>query len=172
MIIASFLSRINMDALIEPDHVNSFISKYNSIIHFNARSLRKHFDEIHDLLSSYSNSFSLIAITETWLSVADKNLYCFPNSNSEYCNKITSSHGGVAIFISPDLSYKRRHDLHLPVTNCESVWIEITNCSPSCDQRDFIFGCIYRSPSSSVEDFFLILKMSYISFLLRIKLPF
>ena len=38
-----------------------------SLIHFNARSLQKNFNDITNFLSLLKHSFSIIAISETWI---------------------------------------------------------------------------------------------------------
>lgn len=129
------------------------LSDRHTAIHFNARSLRKHYDEFHSVLSLTSDPFSIICISESWLNDSDKNLYCFPSYCAEYCHRATSSYGGSAIFILSEIRYRRRHDLFLNVADCESVWIEIDKSSFVSDGRNTIFGSIYRSPSSSLPNF-------------------
>lgn len=63
-----------------------------SAIHFNARSLRKNYDDILAQLSSLNHYFSFICVSETWLSPDDANLFCFPNYTPEYNNRSTSNH--------------------------------------------------------------------------------
>lgn len=148
----------------------SFLSSDSqSIIYFNARRLRKHFDEIHNLLSSFDNHCSIIAITDSWLSDDDKDLYCFPSYSPEYCHRLTSNHGGAALFVSSNISYKRRYDLDISVTNCESVFIEFDPSFLNIDGKSFICGCIYRSPSTSIPEFCLALHHSLNSVCLENK---
>lgn len=128
-------------------------SNCHTAIHFNARSLRKHYDEFHSVLSLAGHPFSIICISESWLKDSDKNLYCFPSYSAEYCHRTTSSYGGSAIFIFSDIGYRRRHDLSLNVADCESVWIELDKSAFGSDGRNTIFGSIYRSPSSSLPNF-------------------
>lgn len=124
-----------------------------SAIHFNARSLRKNYDDILAQLSSLNHYFSFICISETWLSPDDANLFCFPNYTPEYNNRTTSNHGGAAIFVASNINYKRRNDLHLSVEKCESVWIELDEPSLPTEFCKTIIGSIYRSPSSPVSTF-------------------
>lgn len=70
-----------------------------------------------------------------------------------HSHRPSSNHGGAAIYISPEIPYKRRHDLTLNIQNCESVWLEFDHNFLNIDNRNFIFGCVYRSPSSSGSDF-------------------
>lgn len=144
-----------MATYFSPDALKAFLrNPCLSAIHFNARSLNKHYsDEIYALLSTIQHNFSCICTTEIWLSPADKNLHCPSSYSSEYCYRSNSNHGGAAIFISQSIKYKRRFDLELPVPNCESVWIELEDFLLPPHANKTILGCIYRSPSSSVPDF-------------------
>lgn len=126
------------------DQLNCLLSPvFSSAIHINARSIRKHFDDIQNLLSSFENPFSLISISETWLSDDDKNLFCFPSYKSEYSNRAHSNHGGVAVYINSATKYKRRHGLELNVTDCESVWVQLNHNFLNLDNKNFIFGWVY-----------------------------
>lgn len=141
---------------LSPEEAKSRLSNHNrSLIHFNARSLRKNFDTINNFIASLSHSFTFICISETWLSDSDGNMCAFPSYQTEYCHRMSDSHGGTAIFISSDVPYMRRHDLSLNVSLCESVWIEVDRTFLSHNNKNFILGCIYRSPSSSLTDFLL-----------------
>lgn len=143
-----------MASYVSTDDAKSFFQNSGlSAIHFNARSLKKHYDDILAQLSSVGHDFSFICLSETWLSPDDGNLFCFPNYVSEYNNRTTSNHGGAAIFIAPNINYKRRNDLTLSVEKCESVWIELDEPSLPAEFSKSIIGCIYRSPSSPVSTF-------------------
>lgn len=148
-----------MASLVSPSELEHYFSSpCRSLIHFNARSLRKHTDDITNFLSSVGHRFSIICLTETWLSISDKNLYDFPSYSAEYCHRAGSSHGGAAIFISSGFHYHRRHDLTLNLPSCESVWAEFHESFFSQDGKNIIVGCIYRSPSSSTSEFCLALS--------------
>ena len=47
-----------------------------SIIHFNARSLIKNFDNIKHYLLSTNNVYNVIVVTETWLKECNKTFIC------------------------------------------------------------------------------------------------
>lgn len=123
-----------------------------SLVHFNARSLRKNSDNIYNFIDSLAHSFSIICISETWLCTYDVNLFGPSSYEAEYCHRCSDSYGGSAIFIAPDLSYTRRQDLSLGISHCESVWIELDNSFLN-DNNNVILGCIYRSPSSNMRNF-------------------
>lgn len=124
-----------------------------SAIHFNTRSLRKHYDDICVYLASLAHHFSFICMSETWLSSDDRNIYCLPHYTPEYCHRQSNSHGGSAIFISSSVKYKRRNDLAILADNTESVWIEIDDNLEQPHSEKTILACVYRSPSSSVPEF-------------------
>lgn len=143
-------------SLLSPDELkNVLLGKNRSLIHFNARSLRKNYDAINNFIASLHHSFSVICISETWLCNADCNLYGFPSYQAEYCHRMSSIHGGAAIFISPEIKYSRRQDLSINVPQCETVWIEIDKSFFSECHKNIVLGIIYRSPSSSTPDFVL-----------------
>lgn len=133
--------------------VNRLSSASTSIIHLNTRSLRRHFDEITCLLSSIRHHFSIICLSETWLTPSDGNLFAFDGYTSEYCHRGDSGHGGAAICIASSLSYRRRSDLSLDLHKCESVWIELPDAFLPKGTKQLVIGCIYRSPSSCLTDF-------------------
>lgn len=105
------------------------------------------------LFSSIRYPFSVFCISETWLNESDKDLYSFPSYSCEYFHRASSGHGGSAIFILSGISYKRRSDLQVNITDCESVWVEIDGSTFGSNDKNILFGSIYRSPSSSVSDF-------------------
>lgn len=143
-----------MTAYLSADHLNQYFKDSpSSAIHLNARSLRKHQQDILSLLSRINHRFSFICISETRLSNDDKNLFGIPTYASEYCNRDGNNHGGAAIFVSSPIKYTRRTDLNISIANCESVWIEIDEQFTSPRGNKTILGCVYRSPSSSVSEF-------------------
>ena len=54
---------------------SNFIDKFKldrgiSMIHLNSRSMYKHFDTIKDYLCQFPTPFSIIAVSETWITTA------------------------------------------------------------------------------------------------------
>ena len=113
--------------------------KMLTIIHFNARSLLCHFDDIASLVSKYRPE--VLALSETWLdtSVIDSEIN-LPNYCLFRCDRSCSG-GGVAVYCADHLS------------------CSVLTCGASIDSKLFptplAFGCFYRPPSSpslSVHD--------------------
>lgn len=141
-------------SLLSPDNFNHILPKNNfSLIHFNARSLRKNNDNINHFITSLNHHFSAICISETWLSDSDNNLHGFSSYQAEYCHRPSDSYGGVAIFLDSTVVYTRRRDLSFNIRNCEAVWLEIEDPLLTHNRKSFVLGSVYRSPSSSVPEF-------------------
>lgn len=127
-------------------------SSHKSVIHFNTRSFPKNKDDVMNFLSLSAHTFSVICLSETWLSPSDDKLFTVNGYDAEYDHRKSDRHGGSAILISKQLSYKRRSDIAFNVDKVESVWIEFDRASfPS--NKNTIIASIYRSPSSSYTHF-------------------
>ena len=124
-------------------------NKMLQIVHLNARSLIRHFDDIACLVSSVHPD--ILAVSETWLnsSVGDGEVYipgyCLLRCDRSRCG------GGVAIYFAEHLSCCNL--THGPSSSgVEYLWVSI-------DSRLFssplVIGCFYRPPSlptQSVQD--------------------
>lgn len=124
---------------------------YKSLIHLNIRSLSKHYDDLLNFLTLTDHTFSLVCLSETWLTPTDARLFSLPNYRAEFANRIDSRSGGSAIFVSNTLTYTRRDDISIATNKCESVWLELDKSFVS--NMNTIIGSIYRSPSSSYSEF-------------------
>ncbi len=113
-----------------------------SIIHINARSLRRKLD----LLDSEVTDHDVITISETWLSADIKNNEISINGYHPPVRKDRSDdpHGGVAIYVKNSLICKERHDLSIP--QLEAVWIET-----KIGQDKLLIGSFYRPPNSKSD---------------------
>ena len=85
-----------------------------TLLHLNISSLPYHIDNLTHLLKDLNSTFKLIAITESRLTTKTdpKNSVEIPN----YCIEHTptkSEKGGALLYISKELNYKNRHDLHI-----------------------------------------------------------
>lgn len=128
------------------------VTSHISVIHFNIRSLPKHYDDLVNFLTLSNHNFSVICMSETWLSTSDDRLFSLPNHHAEFNHRPNDRHGGSAIFISNALSYKRRSDISFSTAKIESVWIEFDSGAFPFS-RSTIIASIYRSPSACYTDF-------------------
>ena len=121
-----------------------------SVIHINARSLRRKLD----LLDSEVTDHGVITISETWLSADIKNNEISINGYHPPVRKDRSDdpHGGVAIYVKNSLICKERHDLSIP--KLEAVWIET-----KIGQDKLLIGSFYR-PTNSKSDYWDLIDQS------------
>ena len=120
-----------------------------SFFHLNIRSLAKNFYKLQDFVSLFNKAPSCIAISETWLN-SESAVGTIQLQNYTFVYKPSSTRaGGVGLYIQNCLNYSVCHDICMPSSNCESLWVKIkTNSSK------FIYlGVIYRHPNQQFDDF-------------------
>ena len=131
---------------------NLFTKKPNcfSTLHMNIRSLKKNFDDFIEYLSTINLSFSVIALSETWLNDSSSDSFHIPGYNFVAKSRKHRIGGGVGIFIKSSFTYKFRPDLELASNELtESIFLEITQS----ENKNIIIGCIYKPPNVEVEQF-------------------
>lgn len=135
-----YLTPENFETIIPPDCISG--------LHLNIRNLRKHYHDLSYLLTSLKRRTEFIALTETLLAPHEIGLYSLSgynteascrNSNDQRCHA-----GGASLFISEEISYKKRLALSLNVEKCESVWIRIKKGLNFAVSSDIDVGDIYR----------------------------
>ena len=141
-----------------------FPSKHKSLalLHINACSLNKNFDDLDHLLNFTNKVFDIVAVTETRIT---KQTSLTTNINlRNYAIEFTpseSSAGGTLLYIAGHLSYKPRLDLNIYKANqLQSTFVEIINPKKSI----IVIGCLYKHPNMDVLDF----KDNYLSQILEI----
>ena len=130
--------------------LESTLKTHLSFFHSNVRSLPKNNDELLNCLSLTDIHFSAIALTETWLTIDNKDLYDFPDYNSIHTTRTDRRGGGVSLYIDSKLDFKRRQDLDILDRNTESLFIEIPTTR---ELKPMIIGVIYRPPNSDLHSF-------------------
>ena len=113
------------------------------VFHQNVRGLSLNSEHVLRLLQS-SKGMDVLSLSETHLCNQDtESLFYVPGY--EFINKPrqTGKGGGVAMYISNNVVWKRREDLEN--INVECIWIEIVlNCA-----KNFLIGIYYRPPDGS-----------------------
>ena len=123
-----------------------------SLIHFNARSLQKSFDEMAEFLLLLKHSFSIIAISETWISGTPLIPFKLPGYNFVNVNRHRGRGGGVGLFISDSIDFIINTDVVQTEEErdcCESLFIDFVN-----KNIKHSVGVIYKKPSCNNETFF------------------
>lgn len=106
-------------------------SEIFSTFHLNIRSLPKNNDQLIHFLSVLNHTFSVIALSETWVKDDIIDFYNMSQYNSVHSCRKEKVGGGVVIFVHNDFQFILRKDLTLnsDESNVESVFLEIFSCS-------------------------------------------
>ena len=123
-----------------------------SILHVNLRSIPKNFDSFLNYLHTLTFSFTIIAVTETWLSTNNSDNYGIPGYNLVSICRDGKRGGGVCIFIKESLSYNIRTDLNVMSADAEMLFIELDKSSVNTN-NSIIVGLVYRPPNTDVDQF-------------------
>jgi hypothetical protein len=96
-----------------------------SILHINCRSLKKNLNHVIELLSVIKLKPSIIALTETWLQDGDEHFLSIPTYTILSAPRVNRRGGGVGFFVSNNVDYFVRTDVHPEIDLYESLTIEI-----------------------------------------------
>ena len=119
-----------------------------SYLHINARSVNKNMDAITTYLQSLKMKFSIIVLTETWC-VDDSMLFISGYNVVAKHRSQNRRGGGVAIFISSDLSYRPLTCVPSESSQFESVFVELLFAG----QKSTIVCGMYRPPNTNKDEF-------------------
>lgn len=136
--------------------VSNFNNKINttqlhkslSVLTVNVNSISANFNYLLAFLEKIKINFSIICITEIWLSKDTDIGFNLPGYNSHAVYNSTRR-GGIKIYIKNNLSFSILKNLTLLNDFFQSVFIRI----PLPNKKPLVFGGIYRSPSASKLEF-------------------
>ena len=111
------------------------------IIHQNIRGL---FGKRAILQTLFNRQKCILTLSETHMTTNDSEIYKMGGYQFIHRNRQGGEGGGVAMYISEDVAWKRREDLE--TDDIESIWIEIDILKG----KNFLVGCIHRPPDSSL----------------------
>ena len=89
----------------EFNNITLSISDSFTLLHINLRSLKKHFEELSEFLSTLNMPFSVIGISETWLNNSNDDIFNIPGYKFISNNRRHKHGGGVGLFIKEDLNF-------------------------------------------------------------------
>ena len=115
---SNFMAGLSSSSYLAEDDINSEVAplsdKINfSIIHLNARSLLKNLDQLNLMLGSLKKPFSVIGISETWLTDCTAELVNITGYNFVSNLRKSKTGGGVGIYLQNDLQYKLLNECKL-----------------------------------------------------------
>ena len=131
-----------------PVNTTSFLSNLKGmhIYHQNIRGLFTNFTKVQSFFATHKN-VDILTLSETHIHSHNFNdnteLYSIPGYTFIKRNRINGSHGGVAMYISEKITWKRRQDLEKP--EVEFMVIEIIQNKA----KNFLVCTLYRPPESS-----------------------
>ena len=126
--------------------------KLFSLFHHNIRSLPRHYNEITSFIDNLNIAFTVIGLSETWLTTSNCDLYNFNGYNHVYQYREHRPGGGVSIFILENINYVVRSDLSRNSSFLECIFLEIPK-SEHFYAKDILIGMIYRPPNTDIREF-------------------
>ena len=150
------------------EEINAFINRNNSklpnhigttqtnIVHFNIRSLDKHFGELMAFHAQTENIFEYTALSEIGKKNLESRKALLQSMGLDFHYKESHlSKGGAGLITKKDTEHIIRHDLAFKNTKynkvnliTESIWLERDF---NDKKRNYIVGVIYRHPGSTKE---------------------
>ena len=143
----------NLCIYIDAVNISKFFSfaphgHYLSLLHCNCRSLPNSYGDIMNLLLPVIHLPTTIAVTETWLTTANYDLFQMPNYTFFSQHRPTKG-GGVGIYLTNSVSAFVRIDLSLLQPFIECVFVEVS----LPDSLNILLGCVYRPPNTDITQF-------------------
>ena len=135
------------------DHFNTCLSKLADhpnfgLFHINIRSLAAHKNELQLLLQMLNYQFSIIGLTETWLTDTTSSLFNIDGYVGEFNNRYSGDRGGgVGIFVKAHIPYCKREQFCLSDEFIETIFLEFDKDCMGTD-KGIIVGVIYRPPNT------------------------
>ena len=96
-----------------------------SLCHLNIRSMKKNITNFELFLDLLDHDFTVVGLTETWLSECDCDLYKLHGYSIVENHRESRVGGGVAICIQDQISVDKRDDISVYCSDIESVFVEI-----------------------------------------------
>ena len=122
-----------------------------SIFHLNIHSLNKNNQELYQFIQSMTLDFDVIVLSEIW----SYNIELYPNLFVDYTLyydlPVSSSVGGVAIYVKNTLNQHEAVALKIDSTDdcrIENIWLEISKGS-----QQYLIGGTYRHPGQDIDKF-------------------
>ena len=121
-----------------------------SMIHFNARSLKKNFDKIEKFILYCKIKFDAIAVSENWLTQNETDQFTLRGYEVTHLVRKNKGGGGVSVYVANDLSFKICNNMTKVVDELmECLTVEICNMKAN----NILFTCVYRKPGSCITMF-------------------
>ena len=121
-----------------------------SLIHLNARSIKKNMLDVVHVLDSLTLNFDVIAVTETWLESCDVDGYDIDGYKVIYVVRKNKKGGGYSLYV--------RNLVNFRIIKCLCFTFEdelecaVVELDMGC-KNNIAVCCIYRAPGGNLEEF-------------------
>ena len=152
---SNFLTRLPTSRYMVEEDINDQVSSFNeksmfSILHLNARSLLKNLDQLNLILKNLNRAFSVLGVSETWLTNSTAELVNITGYNFVSNHRKSKIGGGVGIYLQNDIEYKILKECKFSDSEViESIFVEII----VPQGKNIIVGCVYRPPNQNTALF-------------------
>ena len=136
------------DEISEPNGTKDVLS----LCHVNIRSAKKYLGNFENYLNILKLDFTVIGLSETWLSDYDGDLYGLCGYKVIGHNRVNRAGGGVAVCVQDHVYFKERPDLSYFDEDCETVFIEVEE-GQQRQNHNVIIGVIHRPPNQDISSF-------------------
>ena len=131
---------------------NSHCEHLFSMCHINIRRIPANLGSLEAYLQCLNFDFSIIGISETWLSDNNCDLFYLNGYNPVEKHRLCKKGGSVGLFIKKDIPYMYICDLFSPEPIFESLFIEIDK-HVFRQQSNIILDVICRPPNTDINSF-------------------
>ena len=123
-------------------------TNYLSMIHLNIKSVASKLSNFLAFLENVNETFSVIALSETWLTTANQDCYAIPGYNHIALIRPDRIGGGVSLFIKDNIDFKELKHVSASDAVMESLFVQISVC-----HKKYNIGVIYHPPNSNLRTF-------------------
>ena len=123
-----------------------------SLFHVNIRSLPRNFDHLKIHLNELKHSFTIIAISENWLTNINREIYHLKGYSHKKTIREQRTGGGVPLFIKNDINFQVRDNININLPDVDSLFIEIPKEELHSNKNIFV-GVCYRPPHVCIRKF-------------------
>ena len=123
-----------------------------SFLHLNMRSLVKKMNCLNALISSFTYTPDVIALTESWLKPANSKFFNLYGYTAYHLTRTIKSGGGVSLLIKSHLTSELIDDFSFVTDDIEMCTTKLkVRCKDSNSDDTYIVSCIYR-PHSKLKN--------------------
>ena len=123
-----------------------------SLFHVNIQSLPRNFDHLKIHLNELKHSFTIIAISENWLTNINREIYHLKGYSHKNTIREQKSGGGVSLFIKNDINFEVRNNIYINLPDVDSLFIEIPKEELHSNKNIFVRVC-HRQPQVYIRKF-------------------